>query len=95
MGIAELKPRQLAPTVGTTGSGSTGSPALSSSSTTCRSHLIISSAQAYLVFINSGGASDLHQHSNGGGSLPRDRVDLITPGSLIQAADARSSISAL
>jgi hypothetical protein len=34
MGIAELEPRQLAPTVGTTGSGSTVSPALSSSSTT-------------------------------------------------------------
>jgi hypothetical protein len=32
MGIAELEPRQLAPTVGTTGSGSTGSPAPSSSS---------------------------------------------------------------
>jgi hypothetical protein len=29
MGIAELEPRQLAPTVGTTGSGSTGSPASS------------------------------------------------------------------
>jgi hypothetical protein len=26
MGIAELEPRQLAPTVGTTGAGSTGSP---------------------------------------------------------------------
>jgi hypothetical protein len=38
MGIAELKPRQLAPTVGTTGSGSTGSPAPSSSSTMSRLH---------------------------------------------------------
>jgi hypothetical protein len=34
MGIAGDKPRQLAPTVGTTGSGSTGSPAPSSSSAT-------------------------------------------------------------
>jgi hypothetical protein len=40
MGIAELEPRQLAPSVGTTGSGSTGSPALSSSSATARSYLI-------------------------------------------------------
>jgi hypothetical protein len=40
MGIAELEPRQLAPTVGTTGSGSTGSPAPSSPATiSIRSHL--------------------------------------------------------
>jgi hypothetical protein len=42
MGIAGDKPRQLAPTVGTTGSGSTGSPA-SSSSSYVRSHLFIAS----------------------------------------------------
>jgi hypothetical protein len=40
MGIAGDKPRQLAPTVGMTGSESTGSPAPSSSSTTSRSHIV-------------------------------------------------------
>jgi hypothetical protein len=39
MGIAELEPRQLAPTVGTTRSGSTGSPALLSLPASTRSHL--------------------------------------------------------
>jgi hypothetical protein len=39
MGIAELEPRQLAPTVGTMGSGFMSSPAPSSPSTTSRSRL--------------------------------------------------------
>jgi hypothetical protein len=48
MGIAELEPRQLAPTVGTTGSRSTGSPAPSSSSRTppLRLHLASSSTSS-------------------------------------------------
>jgi hypothetical protein len=39
-GHCRVKPRQLAPTVGTTESGSTGSPAPPSPSTTIRSHLV-------------------------------------------------------
>jgi hypothetical protein len=38
MSIAGVEPRQLAPTVGTMGSGFTGSPAPSSPSTMSRSH---------------------------------------------------------
>jgi hypothetical protein len=42
MDIIGVEPRQLAPTVVTTGSGSTGSPALLSSSTIARLHLVTS-----------------------------------------------------
>jgi hypothetical protein len=59
MGIAELEPHQLAPTVGTTGSGTTGSPALSSSLTTTTQ---IASGQLVFFgainFINNG-----HRHA--------------------------------
>jgi hypothetical protein len=51
MGIAELKPRQLAPTVRTTGSGSTDSPA-PSPSTAARSHLEKSTVQLIIDAFN-------------------------------------------
>jgi hypothetical protein len=55
MGIAELEPRQLAPTVGTTGSGSTGSSAPSSSSTTSPARLHLASSST--------STSHLHQRA--------------------------------
>jgi hypothetical protein len=67
MGIAELEPRQLAPTVGMTGSGFTNSPApSSSSSTSTRLHLpiYVNKAAAPAVCIASSQIASGNQISN-------------------------------
>jgi hypothetical protein len=59
LGIAKLEPRQLAPTVGTTGSGTTDSLAPSSSSTSTSLHLpiYVNKAMAAIAFQAAGSTS--------------------------------------
>jgi hypothetical protein len=79
MGIAELEPCQLAPTVGTTGSVSTGSPAPSSSSRTCRSHLAYSNGVKLIVGQTaSAGFSLVDLYNNNDGSSSRQAKALIS-----------------
>jgi hypothetical protein len=79
MGITGDKPRQLAPTVGTTGSGSTGSPAPSSSSRSCRSHLAYSSGVKLIVGQTaSAGFNLVDLYNNNDGSSSRQAEALIS-----------------
>jgi hypothetical protein len=91
MGIAGVEPRQLASTMGTTGSGSTGSPAPSSSSRRCKSHLAYSSG-AELIIVGqtaSSGFNLVDLNNNNDGSSSRQSEALISlPASSVFTAPA-------